>query len=403
MRVIERAADGTIVGKEEYLVREPAERLFVENRWVEGVVPRARFDSDDHRQFAAFQRIVDDWVSWRDAQGRRAFTLPVANCSTDAEVVELDRMSAATWLRARHLDSKPLRWWLEYGCRDDYGCTLDTTSAWALLFYHAARLDRAGARSAPFLTWPEGNGRIVRHLEQVVGERLLTSRMVLDVHPDAGEIKVAVLDSATQRLQVISAQHVILATPSFLVPHLLRPYRETPPAHYEAFSYSPWAVANLHLKRRPKNTGYSPSWDNVVYGGASLGYVDATHQTLDDDGPSVWTYYQPLVDADPTAARHRLAAASQPAMWDAIAAELAAPHPDLDAAVSRLDVWQFGHAMIRPVPGVITGVAIRKAAEPFGSVHFAHSDLSGVALLDEAHYHGVRAAEEVLGAIRRQK
>ncbi len=31
-------------------------------------------------------------------------------------------------------------------------------------------------------------------------------------------------------------------------------------------------------------------------------------------------------------------------------------------------------------------------------MHFAHSDLSGVALFEEAFYHGLRAAEEVLTA-----
>jgi len=31
-----------------------------------------------------------------------------------------------------------------------------------------------------------------------------------------------------------------------------------------------------------------------------------------------------------------------------------------------------------------------------GHEHFAHSDLSGVALFEEAFYHGLRAAEEIL-------
>jgi len=31
-----------------------------------------------------------------------------------------------------------------------------------------------------------------------------------------------------------------------------------------------------------------------------------------------------------------------------------------------------------------------------GAVHFAGTDLSGVALLEEAFFHGVRAAEEIL-------
>ena len=40
--------------------------------------------------------------------------------------------------------------------------------------------------------------------------------------------------------------------------------------------------------------------------------------------------------------------------------------------------------------------ARRSAARPERGIHFAHSDLSGLALFEEAFYHGVRAAEEVL-------
>jgi hypothetical protein len=59
---------------------------------------------------------------------------------------------------------------------------------------------------------------------------------------------------------------------------------------------------------------------------------------------------------------------------------------------------RWGHAMIRPRPGFVWGGARRAAARPYRAVHFANSDLSGVGLFEEAFYHGVRAAEEVLAA-----
>jgi hypothetical protein len=52
--------------------------------------------------------------------------------------------------------------------------------------------------------------------------------------------------------------------------------------------------------------------------------------------------------------------------------------------------------MIRPRPGFARSNARREAAAPFRGIHFAHTDLSGVALFEEAFYHGIRAAEEVL-------
>ena len=57
---------------------------------------------------------------------------------------------------------------------------------------------------------------------------------------------------------------------------------------------------------------------------------------------------------------------------------------------------------VRPVPGFQWGPARRKAAEPLGRLHFAHSDLSGVALFEEAQDNGIRAAEEVLRAFGRE-
>ncbi len=51
--------------------------------------------------------------------------------------------------------------------------------------------------------------------------------------------------------------------------------------------------------------------------------------------------------------------------------------------------------MVKPTPGLITGEARRKLAAPIGNVHFAHSDLSGLSLFEEAYTRGVLAAQAV--------
>jgi hypothetical protein len=53
--------------------------------------------------------------------------------------------------------------------------------------------------------------------------------------------------------------------------------------------------------------------------------------------------------------------------------------------------------MVRPETGFVWGGAPQQARRSLGRVHFAHSDLSGLALIEEAHFHGVRAADEVVG------
>jgi hypothetical protein len=54
--------------------------------------------------------------------------------------------------------------------------------------------------------------------------------------------------------------------------------------------------------------------------------------------------------------------------------------------------------MVRPRPGFVWGGARQAAIQPYRGIHFAHSDLSGIALFEEAFAHGVRAADEVLAA-----
>jgi len=44
--------------------------------------------------------------------------------------------------------------------------------------------------------------------------------------------------------------------------------------------------------------------------------------------------------------------------------------------------------------------ALTASARPLGRLHFAHTDLSGLALFEEAFDHGVRAAAEILAARR---
>ena len=82
---------------------------------------------------------------------------------------------------------------------------------------------------------------------------------------------------------------------------------------------------------------------------------------------------------------------------EGVLADLGAAHPHIRQLTTRLDVRLLGHAMARPTPGMIWGAARAAAAasRPLGAVHFAHSDLSALPLLEEAVYWGERVASEV--------
>ncbi|HEX8183936.1 MAG TPA: FAD-dependent oxidoreductase [Blastocatellia bacterium] len=395
-----RTDEGEPVVAEQFLCRDPEERIFFRGRWYEGLYLRAGATSDDLAQFEAFNREVSRWVAWRDGRGRRAFAIPIATGSDDAEVTALDKVSMTEWLDSRGWASPRLRWLIDYGCRDDYGLTMDQTSAWAALFYFASRIKKPGDEAEPLMTWPEGNGRMVSHLYGKARARVrlgLAAAEIIPTDPQGRRgVDVVALDSEAQTAFGFHADRVIFAAPHFLTRYLIRPYRDNPPAGVAEFQYGAWMVANLFLKNRPADRGFSLAWDNVLYESPSLGYVVATHQRGLDRGPTVFTYYYPLCDADPRKARSDLLGADWEQWADVALTDLGRAHSDIRALTERIDVMRWGHAMIRPRPGFVWSNARREAATPFRAIHFAHTDLSGVALFEEAFYHGIRAATEVL-------
>ncbi|MCA1633164.1 MAG: FAD-dependent oxidoreductase [Acidobacteria bacterium] len=419
MGVLEGAdADGEPVVAEQFLCRDPEERVFYRGRWYEGLYLHAGESPEDVAQLESFNAEVDRWAAWRDARGRRAFSIPVRTCSDDAEVTALDRLTMAEWMRERGFTSTRLRWLVDYACRDDYGLTAAQTSAWAGLFYFASRMKAPGADAQSLITWPEGNGRLVAHLYEKAGARVRLGLAVADIHtPDRNAggrtegggtqagggtaVEVVAVGHDGQSAIGFRAGQVIFAAPQFLTKYLLRPYREGAcPAHVAEFEYGAWMVANLTLHDRPRSGfgNFPLAWDNVLYESESLGYVNATHQRGLDRGPTVFTYYYPLTDERPREARTRLLSIDWKGWAEVTLADLARAHRDIRALVERLDVMRWGHAMIRPRPGFVHGAARAAAQKPFRSVHFAHTDLSGVALFEEAFDHGLRAAEEVLAA-----
>lgn len=401
MQILEGTTDdGEPIVAEQFLCRDPGERLFYQGEWLEGLYPHTDATTQDLQQFQAFQEEIDRWSAWRDSQGRRAFALPRIQGSDDAEVTALDQITMAEWMNERGWTSPKLRWWVDYACRDDYGLRLEQASAWAGVFYFVSRKPDPDQPTQPFITWPEGNGRIVKHLVAGLQDRLETGWAALDINPVEREgqtgVEVVAVNPDATKARGFYADRVIFAAPQFLAPYLIRPYRQNPPAHVTAFEYGSWAVANLIMEDRPtEDNGFPLSWDNVFYDSQSLGYVSATHQRGLDYGPTVFTWYYPLCDESPRKARERLLSADREQWAEIALSDMERAHPKIRDLTERLDVMRWGHAMIRAVPGFAWSQARKDAAKPYRGIHFAHSDLSGLALFEEAFAQGNRAADEV--------
>lgn len=391
-----RTANGDVVVKEQYLCREPEERVFYKGRWYDGLYLHVGENEEDKRQFAEFQKQIDKWVNWRDASGKRAFVVPTANCSSDAEAISLDKISFAEWLRQNGFTSERLIWFCDYACRDDYGLKLDQTSAWVGLFYFCSRVRKSGEESQAFITFPEGNGHFVNHLAEQVKDNIKRSHLVVSVIPTANGVDVICL--ADGQLQGFHCGKAIYASPMFTAPYVIRDFQRDTPFAANEFEHNAWFVANLFLKDRPKPRfakDFPLAWDNVLYESPSLGYVNATHQKGIDYGPTIWTYYYPMCHEEN--GRTKLFNYEWRDLADVCLTDIARAHPDIYDLCERIDIMRWGHAMISPRPGFIWGSERQKALKPYRNIHFAHTDLSGIALFEEAFYHGLRAAESIAG------
>ncbi len=411
--LVGRDASGVPEWAEEVLCREPEERLFYRGLWWEGLYPRAGASAAEVAERDRFDAEMRGFAALRDGKGRRAFALPSRLSSDDADLLALDRIPFSEWLDARGYRGTRLRWVLEYGTRDDFGSSLEQVSAWAGIHYYAARL--AGGRAvrspvgaepqveeaAPFLTWPEGNGRLVETLLRPVASRLRTGHLAFDVLPGDGAApaRVRLLDAAKDEVVEVAARHVVFALPKHTARFILAPWRASRPAFLTAFDEAPWLVANLTLSGRPREErGFPLAWDNVIHDSPGLGYVVATHQSLVDRGPTVISYYRPFAGEPSAEARKALFGATWKELAEAAVADLSRAHPDLPGLVTNVDVMRWGHAMARPAPGFVWGEARRAAAAPLGNVLFAHADVAGLPLFEEAFDAGTRAAGEILRA-----
>lgn len=390
------AGDGTPIVDEAVRCREPEERVFYRGRWYEGLYLDAGATAEDRRQLAVFRREIDRWSAWRDAGGRRAFAIPTRRSTADPEVTALDRISFAAWLDARGLTSERLRWLCDYACRDDYALLAADTSAWAGLFYFAARQRTAGATAQSVVTWPDGNAALVRQL--AARAAIETGVAVQRIDP-GGEV-VAIGPGGAFGVR---ARRVIVAVPSFVRRRIVAPPPGAATSARGVDDHGAWAVANVHLRGRPAEAHHAPpAWDNVFRDSPSLGYVSATHQRGRDRGPTVWTWYYPF-PGDARKARTQLAGAAYEDWAEVVLADLERAHPDVRGLVDHIEVAFWGHGMIRPRTGALFGGGRPgdrlDLAAPVGRLHFAHTDLSGLALFEEAFDHGLRAAREVAEAL----
>ena len=385
---------------ERALVHSPQERLFIHGVWQDGLLPIV---AQDARTFAQYRRFAEAIDTWRASNG---FAVPVARALPDEQVTALGRDVFARWLDQERYDAPGLRWYLDYCCRDEYGAGSETVSAWAGLHYFASRHGFslpptvAGDRSVAddrdtMLTWPQGNGWLVERLAAPIGDRLAHGMGIRHLRRDrsTGRWIATVLANDSERMQILEAERVIWAAPLFIAARVIDDPsgRAAPLARVlESTVRAPWVVANLLVDARWRPVGGELAWDNVIYDSPALGYVDARHQRLDRlGGDRLLTWYRAL-GTDP-GGREALARTSFSTMAAEVTHDLARAHPEIGRHLRRIDIHRWGHAMAVPTPGAFSPF-VRDAREALGhgrdGLWFAHSDLSGYSVFEEAFCRG---------------
>ena len=155
------------------------------------------------------------------------------------------------------------------------------------------------------------------------------------------------------------------------------------------------------MNRYPEEAdGAALAWDNVVYGSDGLGYVVSTHQDIRvaPSPTTVFTAYRALAGRSPDEARRWMDTASAAEIGDLAAAELRAVYGWRFApCVDRVDITMRGHAMATPVTGTLSNTGLRALRDADGPVLYAHADLSGYSVFEEAAWWGWQAAGRLLG------
>jgi protoporphyrinogen oxidase len=387
------------------LVAAPAERMLIGGQWQEGLLPGNVSAAEKARQQAFFDH-VEHLKEARGRDGKKAFAIPRVLSSADPAFTALDDISMAQWLVRENFDVPSLRWLCDYACRDDYGMPASKVSAWAGLHYFAARGGQAAnAEPGAVLTWPAGLGALTQKLRQRTASRSPQHRTLAGfaVKVKAGErgVESWVMNPAQGRITRLTSRQVVLAMPLMVAARVLEGASDLGLTADALPTYAPWMVANVALEGLPRELPGAPlAWDNVIHGSVGLGYVVATHQLIRQTAPqhTVLTAYHALGDQAPAQARQWLLRASAEELMHAALSDLHSAYPGrLMRHAREIEITLRGHAMSTPLPGFLSRPRIARLQQPQGRVHFAHADLSGMSLFEEAAWWGVEVARRLSG------
>jgi hypothetical protein len=388
-------SNGLPVFDELQLTFAPDERLFYKNNWQEGVVPKEGNSPAEDAELKAFFEQMDTFRTKKGADGKYLFDIPLHLSSADENTRALDKITMKEWFEKNNFKSEPLFKYIDYCCKDDFGLGIEYVSAWAGIHYFAGRKqDVTSDKRDSVLTWPEGNARLASHLKKYSKDKALKNHLVYELKIENNKVIVKTFDDHKKATVTIVADKVIMATPQFVNQYILKDRKE----FTKHFHYTPWLLATLVVSDLEDNFSFPLSWDNVIYGSKGLGYVYDQHQSLNQvQTKKVITYYYSFSSADLKKTRKEIYKKKTEHWKQMVFDDLKIAHPDIENVTEEMEVFVLGHGMISPVPGFIFGEAKKQAKKNIENrVFFAHTDLSGISIFEEAFHCGINTVNQIL-------
>ena len=400
-------AQSKAVYNEMDLVHAPDERLFYRGAWQDGLM----IVDDDSKRFMQFIKQIQHAYG---TDGKKFFAMPIAESSQDATWRQLDKQTFAQWLAAQGYTSPDLLAHLDYCCRDDYGQGIAQVSAFAGLHYFAAR----GNENAAVLTWSDGLNHIAEKIRQHIGlqekNKLPESGDLLFRQPENWSatawqideqndyVDVFIRENQSGEMANIRANHVICATPLFIAQRIVKNIQKYTQSDFKQPESAPWLVSNFVLNRFPNEPQHTElAWDNVVHQSRHLGYVVATHQDIRVAKPekTIFTAYTAVNHDTPKNIRNWLLNAPDMELLNYVAEDLLTVYgKSFWRHVEHVDISVRAHAMAVPKVGYLSDETLLALRQHFSKLLFAHSDLSGYSVFEEAAYWGIQAAKKILAA-----
>lgn len=380
---------------EEQLTFMPQERLFIKNTWQESLVPKYGISKISEKEFSRFFELMTNFRTKKGNDEKFIFDIPISNSSQDGSFDFLDKITMKEWLLEQKFSSEALFEYVNYCCRDDFGLGIEFISSWAGIHYFASRKHNSTKdKTENVLTWPEGNSRLATHLKTFSSDKILPNHLVYETKIIGNKVNVKVFDDAKKESFGIISDKVIFATPQFINGYLL-PERNQISKH---FHYAPWLLATLTVDDLSDNNSFPLCWDNVIYGAKGLGYIFNQHQNLGQiQEKKVITYYYSFSSEDLKKSRKELLSKPESYWKELIINDLKIAHPDIENSIQEIDIQRIGHGMISPIPKFIFGNDREKASKSIeNKIYFAHSDLVGISIFEEAFHQGINAVNQLL-------